>query len=146
MHTALFTGSFDPFTIGHDNIIRRALTCFDDIVVGVVADNVHKQLPPAHLRAAAIEQVYADEPRVRVEVYDGLAIELARRVEASVIVKGIRSVKDFEYEREQAEANRALSCGIETLFLPADPSMAYISSSLVRELRYFGHDVSHLLP
>ncbi len=146
MKTAVFTGSFNPFTLGHADIVRRALSFADRIIIGVVGDNVHKALTPAKERADAIARLYASEPRVEVRIYNGLAVDFAHEVHADAIIKGVRSVKDFEYEREQAEANRCIGDGLETVLLPADPALAYISSSLVRELQHFGRDVSDLLP
>lgn len=146
MRTAIFVGSFDPFTVGHDSIVRRALPLFDRLVVGVVGDNVHKpDMCPAVERMRVIEELYANEPAVEVKPYYGLAVDFAREQGASYIIKGVRSVKDFEYEREQAEVNRQIS-GVETLLLPADPRLAAISSSMVRELAHFGYDVTPFLP
>ena len=146
MRTAIFVGSFDPFTVGHDSIVRRALPLFDRLVVGVVGDNVHKpDMCPSVERMRVIEELYANEPAVEVKPYYGLAVDFAREQGASYIIKGVRSVKDFEYEREQADINRQIS-GIETILLFAEPQLASVSSSVVRELRHFGQDVSMLLP
>ena len=146
MRTAIFVGSFDPFTVGHDSIVRRALPLFDRLVVGVVGDNVHKpDMCPAVERMRVIEELYANEPAVEVKPYYGLAVDFAREQSASYIIKGVRSVKDFEYEREQADINRQIS-GIETILLFAEPQLASVSSSVVRELRHFGQDVSMFLP
>ena len=141
MKTGIFVGSFDPFTIGHDAIVRRALPLFDRIVIGVGVNERKQGITPAAERAGFIERLYAGEKRVSVETYSDLTVDFAQRVGATFIIKGVRSVKDFEYEREQADINRQLT-GIDTLFLFADPSMASISSSMVRELRHFGKDVS----
>ena len=146
MRTAIFVGSFNPFTVGHDSIVRRALPLFDQLVVGVVGDNVHKpDMCPAVERMRVIEELYANEPAVEVKPYYGLAVDFAREQGASYIIKGVRSVKDFEYEREQADINRQIS-GIETILLFAEPQLASVSSSVVRELRHFGQDVSMFLP
>lgn len=146
MRTGVFVGSFDPYTIGHDNIVRRALPLFDRLVVGVVGDNVHKPyMRPATERMAAIEQLYAHEPAIAVKSYQGLAVDFAKAEGAQFIVKGVRSAKDFEYEREQADINRQLA-GIDTLLLFADPQLSSISSTMVRELQHFGVDVSPFLP
>jgi pantetheine-phosphate adenylyltransferase len=142
---ALFTGSFDPFTIGHADIVRRGLELFDEVVV-CIGYNVHKQSSePVEVRKAAIERCFAHEPRVRVEVYSDLTVDVAARLGAHYILKGVRSVKDFEYESEMGEINRRLS-GLETVLLLARPELAYISSSMVRELKAFGKDVSTYLP
>ena len=146
MRTAIFVGSFDPFTVGHDSIVRRALPLFDRLVVGVVGDNVHKpDMCPAVERMRVIEELYANEPAVEVKPYYGLAVDFAREQSASYIIRGGRWVKDFEYEREQADINRQIS-GIETILLFAEPQLASVSSSVVRELRHFGQDVSMFLP
>ena len=146
MKTGIFVGSFNPFTVGHDSIVTRALPLFDRLVIGVVGDQVHKpDMPSAEERIRAIANLYQDEPRIEVKPYYGLAVDFAREEGASFIVKGVRSVKDFEYEREQADINRQLS-GIETILLFAEPQFSSISSSMVRELQHFGVNVSEFLP
>lgn len=143
--TGIFVGSFDPFTIGHDSVVRRALPLFDQLVIGV-GYNEHKQsMGSVEERVDAIKALYAHEPKISVEAYRDLTVDFAARVQAQYIIKGVRSVKDFEYEREQADVNRQLT-GIETLLLFAEPQLASISSSVVRELKHFGKDVSSLLP
>ncbi len=142
---ALFTGSFDPFTIGHADIVRRGLELFDEVVV-CIGYNIHKQSStPVEERKAAIERCFACDPRVRVEIYTDLTVDVAARCGARFILKGVRSVKDFEYESEMGEINRRLS-GLETVLLLARPELAYISSSMVRELKAFGKDISTYLP
>ena len=136
---ALFTGTFDPFTIGHQNIVDRALPLFDHLVIAVAVNKLKHTSEEIEARVAAIKAVYADEERVTVKSYDDLTVDMARREGAHFIVRGVRSVKDYEYEREQADVNRQLS-GVETILLFADPSLSSISSSLVRELRFFGKD------
>lgn len=138
-------GSFDPYTIGHHDILKRALPLFDQVVVGVGV-NEHKQcMCSAQERVERIAALYADDPRVRVEQYSGLTVDFARRHGAGFIIKGVRSIKDFEYEREQADVNRQIS-GIDTLLLMASPALASVSSSVVRELIHYGKDVSAFLP
>ena len=136
---ALFTGTFDPFTIGHQNIVDRALSLFDHLVIAVAVSKLKHTSEEIEARVAAIKAVYADEERVTVKSYDDLTVDMARREGAHFIVRGVRSVKDYEYEREQADVNRQLN-GVETILLFADPSLSSISSSLVRELRFFGKD------
>ena len=144
--TGIFVGSFNPFTVGHDSIVRRALPLFDRLVIGVVGDQVHKpDMPSAEERIKAIADLYQDEPAIEVKPYYGLAVDFARAENAHFIVKGVRSVKDFEYEREQADINRSLS-GVETILLYAELQFSSISSSMVRELQHFGVDVSAFLP
>ena len=146
MRTGIFVGSFNPFTIGHDSIVRRALPLFDRMVIGVVGDQVHKpDMPSAEERIKAIADLYADEPRIAVKPYYGLAVDFAKQEGACYIVKGVRSAKDFEYEREQADINRQIA-GIETILLYSEPQYSSISSTMVRELQHFGADVSAFLP
>lgn len=145
MRTAIFVGSFDPFTIGHDDIARRALALVDRLVIGVGVNERKACSRTAEERISAIQQLYADEPRTEVMGFSDLTVTFAKRVGAQFVIKGVRSVKDFEYEREQAEINRRLT-GLETILLCAQPQLASVSSSLVRELEHFGQDVSQFLP
>lgn len=142
---ALFTGTFDPFTVGHASVVRRALPLFDRLVIAVaVSERKHTQ-EEITARVAAIEALYADEPRVMVRSYSDLTVDMARREGARFIVRGVRDVKDFEYERQQADINRQLS-GVETVLLFTEPQLQSVSSTLVRELQSFGHDVSQFVP
>lgn len=145
MKTAVFPGSFDPFTIGHASIVARALPLFDKVVIGVGVNESKRPLYPTEQRVSFIRRLYKDEPRVMVESYDDLTIDLARRVNAGFIVRGLRSVKDFEYERDVAAMNKKLG-GVETVLLLTEPQHAAISSSVVRELIKYGRDVSEFLP
>lgn len=145
MTTGIFTGSFDPFTVGHDAIVRRALPLFDRIVIGVGV-NVHKKyLYSAEVRVADIKKLYSGNNKIEVKAFSDLAVDFAKREGARFIIKGVRSVKDFEYEREQADINRQIG-GIETILLYAEPKYESVSSSMVRELIHFGMDVSAFLP
>jgi len=146
MRTGVFVGSFNPFTIGHHSIVTRALPLFDRLVIGVVGDQVHKPgMPSVDERMAAIKALYADEPSIEVKPYFGLAVDFAKEEGANYIIKGVRSVRDFEYEREQADINRQLS-GVETVLLFSEPHLSSISSTMVHELQHFGVDVSAYLP
>lgn len=142
---ALFPGSFDPFTIGHDSLVKRGLTLADRVVVAVGINEKKQNYFPAEERLAVIRKLYADNPRVEVRSYQTLTTDLAHEVEADFILRGIRSVIDFEYEKTIADVNRTLT-GIETVFLLAEPQYAHISSSAVRELLFFGKEVSAFLP
>lgn len=142
---AIFPGSFDPFTIGHASIVERGLPLFDEIVIGVGVNENKRALYTSDRRVEAISRLYAHEPRVRVEAYDDLTVDFARRCGASFILRGLRSVKDFEYERDIANMNHRLT-GIETVLLFTEPHYSSISSSVVRELIAFGKDVRDFLP
>ena len=145
MRTGIFTGSFDPFTIGHDDIVRRALPLFDRIVIGVGVNERKTYMMTADERVAAIAALYADEPRIEVRAYSDLTVDFAQREHASAIIKGVRSMRDFEYEREQADINRRIG-GPETVLLFADARYESVSSSIVRELIHFGRDVTEFMP
>lgn len=145
MKTGIFVGSFDPFTIGHASIVRRSLPLFDRIVIGVGINGRKQYMLNAEERMERIARLYAGNPKVEVKAYGDLTVNFARRERAGYIIKGVRSMKDFEYEREQADINRRLS-GIETILLYADPQLESISSSMVRELRHFGQDITGFLP
>ncbi len=138
-------GSFDPFTIGHDNIVRRALPLFDRIIIGVGVNERKQYMQSAEMRKRKIQQLYQNEQKITVKTYSDLTIDLAHREMADYIIKGVRSVKDFEYEREQAEINRRIG-NVDTLLLFAEPHLASISSSMVRELIHFGKDVREFMP
>lgn len=145
MRIGIFPGSFDPFTIGHESIVKRALPLFDEIIIGIGINENKKYLFPLDERLKTIKDLYASEPRVKVASYSNLTIDFAKREDAQFIIKGVRSIKDFEYEREQADINRELS-GIETILLYSEPQFASVSSSMVRELAHFGKPIDKFLP
>lgn len=145
MKTAVFPGTFDPFTVGHASIVTRALPMFDRIVVGVGVNAGKHPLFPPEERVRRIHELYADDDRVSVESYSDLTVDFARRMGAQFILRGIRSVKDFEYERDVAAMNRRLG-GVETVMLFCEEQYACISSSVVRELISYGKDVTDFLP
>lgn len=145
MKTAIFPGSFDPFTVGHASIVKRGLPMFDRIVIGVGLNESKRSLYTPEERVKHIAELYADEPRVKVVGYKDLTIDLCRREGAQFILRGIRSVKDFEYERDIASMNNHLG-SVETVLLFTEPNYSHISSSVVRELIAFGKDVSEFLP
>lgn len=145
MKRAIFPGTFDPFTLGHHSIVKRTLTFMDEVIVGIGINEGKHCLLPVEKRVEMIRQLYADEPRVKVMAYSGLTVDFAQEQKARVIVRGIRSVKDFEYEEGIADINKKLS-GIETIFLFTEPELSSVSSSVVRELLHYGKDVSMFLP
>ena len=146
MRRALFPGTFDPYTIGHDSIVRRALAFMDEIIIGVVDCNVSKKTHfPLEKRVNMIKQVYKDEHRIKVMPYSNLTVDFAKEAGAEFIIRGIRTVTDFEYEQNLAEVNKHLS-GIETILLLTDSELSCVSSTNVRELLAFGKDVSEFLP
>lgn len=145
MSIGLFVGTFDPFTIGHDSIVRRCLPLFDALVIGVGVNPEKHSMLSIEERLRSITELYADEPKIKVVEYDDFAVDLAKRVGAKFIIKGVRSVQDFEYERVQADFNRRLG-GIETLLMYAEPQMESLSSSAVRILQKFGKPIDEYLP
>lgn len=145
MKTAIFPGTFNPFTIGHADIVERALTIFDKVVIGV-GYNPEKGDSNIYPRVAHIKEVYERHPNVVVEAYTDLTVELAQRHNATAIVKGVRSVKDYEYERDQAEFNRVLGEGLETVLICSRPEYSTLSSSILRTLQHFGRDISEYQP
>ena len=142
---ALFPGSFDPFTRGHESIVRRALPLFDKFVIAIGVNADKRSFMSMEQRKALIEDVFKDDPRVEVISYTGLTVDVAREVGAKFIVRGVRLIQDFENEKHLAEVNRDIS-GIETILLYTLPEYSHISSSIVRELYRYGQDVSVYLP
>ncbi len=145
MEIGIFAGSFDPFTIGHASIVQRALPLFDKIVIAVGINEHKKSMLTSEEKVKKIAILYANEPKIEVKAYAGLTVSFAQKEQAQYLIKGIRSVKDFEYEREQADINKQIG-GIETILLFTEPSLSSISSSIVRELIHFGQDVKPYIP
>ena len=142
---AIFPGSFDPYTIGHASIVDRALPLFDKIVVAIGVNRNKRSFLTEEQRIRMIADLYADEPKVEVISYDGLTVDAARECGARFLLRGVRMIQDFEYEKKLAEVNRSIS-GLETVLLYTLPEYGHISSSIVRELISYGRDVSALLP
>ena len=140
----IYPGSFDPITRGHEDLIRRSLAFVDRVVVAVAVNVAKQPLFTADERLALIRAT-VDDQRVDVRTFDGLLVDFARAAGASVIVRGLRAVSDFEYEFQMALMNRNLAPGIETVFLVPAFDLTYLSSSLVREVARFGGDVSALV-
>lgn len=145
MRIAIFPGSFDPFTVGHADIVRRALPLFDTIVIGVGINAQKHALFAPEERVAVIQKVFRSEPKVKVRTYSTLTVDFAREENATFMLRGVRSTTDFEYEKAFAEANRQLS-GIETVLMLTRPEYEHISSSLVRDLHSYGKDITPYLP
>ena len=145
MRTAIFPGSFDPFTIGHYDIVKRALPLFDEIVIGVGVNAQKQPLFTTEERVSAIQKAFENEAKVRVQTYDSLTVNFAKEVNATFMLRGVRSTIDFEYEKAFAEANKQLS-GIETVLMLTKPEYEHISSSLVRDLYNHGKDITPYLP
>ncbi|HBZ34335.1 MAG TPA: pantetheine-phosphate adenylyltransferase [Bacteroidales bacterium] len=142
---AIFPGTFDPFTIGHYRIVERGLQIFDKIVIGIGVNTGKRSLFTVEQRKDIIKQAFADNDRVSVESYDCLTVDFARNVGAQCVLRGLRTVADFEYERSMAEANAKLA-GLETIVLYTDAENAFVSSTVVRDLYLFGKDITPFLP
>lgn len=142
---ALFPGTFDPFTIGHYSLIKRSLQLMDEIVIAIGVNDNKKSYFSLDRRMEMIRSLYADNPRVTVASYDCLTVDFATQIGANFILRGIRSVNDFEYEKTIADMNRNMT-GIETFILFTEPELTHISSTIVRELLKYGHDVSKFVP
>ena len=141
----IFPGSFDPFTIGHANLVERAVRLFDEVVIAVGYNEQKKGWLPVEERVRALREYYSAMPQVRVESYTGLTVDFAQSQGARFILRGVRSVKDYEYELGIADINARLA-DVETVVLLADPTISGISSSVVRELHRFGRDITPWLP
>ena len=142
---ALFPGSFDPFTRGHESIVRRAMPLFDRFVIAIGVNADKRSFMTMEQRKAWIESIFKDDDRIEVISYTGMTVDAARNVGAQYIVRGVRLIQDFENEKHLAEVNRDLS-GLETILLYTLPEHSHISSSIVRELHNYGQDVSAYLP
>ena len=145
MKKALFAGSFDPFTRGHQSIVDRTLAIADEVVRAIGVNSGKTPMFSLEQRTEMIRRVYAGNERVRVESYSGLTTDFAQSVGATFLVRGVRSIMDFEAEKNMADVNRKLT-GIETVLLITEPEFSSISSSIVRELMSHGRDVTEFLP
>ena len=143
---AIFPGSFDPFTRGHEAIVTEALRIFDKVIVAIGHNSAKRGLLTPEARKRLIEQVYNGDARVEVTTYSTLTGDEARRVGATTIIRSVRNATDFDYERTMDHANREIFPELRTIIVIAPAEVEHISSSLVRELRAFGHDTSTLLP
>ena len=144
--TAVFPGSFDPFTIGHEGIVRRALNLFDEIIIAVGANALKKSYFSLESRKKMIASVFRDEPRVRVDHYEGLTVDYCRKHGARYILRGLRTAADFEFERAIGQVNRALDNETESVFLLTSPEHTPINSTIVRDIIRSGGDASQFVP
>lgn len=142
----VFPGSFDPITKGHVDIIERSLPLFDKIVVGIGINSGKQPMFSAAQRAEWISSIFSNEPKVSVQAYEGLTVKFCNEINARFILRGVRYVSDFEYEKGIADMNRILSPGLETFFLTSSPEYATVSSTLVRDVIRNGGDVSRFVP
>ena len=145
MRIAIFPGTYDPFTIGHDALVRRALSIVDELYIAIGINAEKRTMLTLDERMQRIAALYKDDPRIHVVNYEGLTTDFAQSIGAQFIIRGVRNTIDFEYERNIADINRMLT-GIDTLLLISEPEYAAISSSMVRELAHFGKDISKYLP
>lgn len=145
MKSVLFPGSFDPFTSGHANLVERALAIFDQVVIGIGYNIAKPGWIPVAERVRALREFYMAEPRVKVISYDRLTVDAAREQGTRFILRGVRSIQDYEYELRLADTNRQIE-GIETVILFSDIRYGHLSSSMVRELHHFGRDIMQFLP
>jgi pantetheine-phosphate adenylyltransferase len=146
MRKALFPGSFDPFTKGHEDIVRRSLLLFDEVVIAIGNNSNKQRYFSLDLMKAKIESTFAGDPRVSVKVFQGLTAEFARQEKAGFIVRGLRNTTDFEYENSISQANHHVNPGIETVFLITTPGLSAITSTIVRDLHRYGASVDAFLP
>jgi pantetheine-phosphate adenylyltransferase len=143
---AVFPGSFDPFTIGHEAIIKRALSLFDEIIVAVGANASKKNFYSLETRKEMINKVFEDEPKVRVDHYEGLTVDFCKKNGAGYLLRGLRTSADFEFERAIGQVNKSMAPGIETVFLLTAPEHSYINSTIVRDIIKSGGNASNFVP
>lgn len=146
MRIALFPGTFDPITLGHVDIINRSLDLFDKIVIGIGRNANKTPMFSTEQRVAWIQEIYINDPHVSVGVYEGLTVDYCKEIGARYILRGIRFVSDFEYEKTIADMNRSLDSSIETIFLTCLPQFSSVASTLVRDVIRNGGDAGTFLP
>jgi pantetheine-phosphate adenylyltransferase len=143
---ALFPGTFDPITVGHVNILQRAIPLFDEIVIGIGKNSSKSTLFPLELREEWIKEVFRDTPSVKVAAYEGLTVDFCQKIDAHYILRGLRSMSDFDYEKNIAQMNKLVNLDVESVFLMCDPAYTPISSSVVRDIIRNGGDTTPYLP
>ncbi|NLV19841.1 MAG: pantetheine-phosphate adenylyltransferase [Bacteroidetes bacterium] len=143
---AVFPGSFDPFTIGHEGVVNRALVLFDEIIIAVGANALKKSYYTLETRKKMISKVFSHEPRIKIDHYEGLTVDYCVKNGAKYILRGLRTAADFEFERAIAQVNKALIDDIESVFLLTVPEHASINSTIVRDIIRSGGDASKFVP
>ncbi|ADV46209.1 pantetheine-phosphate adenylyltransferase [Nitratifractor salsuginis] len=146
MKRAIYPGTFDPITVGHMDIVRRACTIFDEIVIAVAESRAKKPMFSQAERIAFARAATKDLPKVRVVGFESLLVTLAEELDSNIIIRGLRAVSDFEYELQMGYANASLKKDLETIYLMPSLEHAFVSSSVVRTILHFGGKVDHLLP
>jgi pantetheine-phosphate adenylyltransferase len=143
---AVFPGSFDPITTGHVDLVKRALLLFDEIIVAIGVNSQKQTLFEVDKRKKWIEDVFRDEPRVKVDVFEGLTVHYCKKVDAHFLVRGLRNASDFDYEKTISQLNHIVGDNLETVFLISRPEFSHISSTIVREIIKGKGDASPFLP
>lgn len=143
---AVFPGSFDPFTKGHENVINRALPLFDKIFIAIGHNSEKKSFFTLDQRLKMIGNLYRDESRIVLDFYEGLTVDYCKKVGAQYLLRGLRTAADFEYERAIAQINRKMNPAVETVFLLAVPEFTPVNSTIIREILKYGGDASQFLP
>ena len=146
MRKGIYPGSFDPVTYGHIDIIKRSAELVDELTVGVLCNNAKSPLFSLEERVRMLEEITKDMPNVTIVPFEGLLVDFARKMDANIIIRGLRAVTDFEYELQMAQTNHKLEPGIETVFLTTNLAYSYLSSSIVKEVAAFGGDISQFVP
>ena len=143
---AIYPGSFDPVTLGHLDIIERAAKTFDELVIGILNNNSKSPLFSVEERVRMLEEVTENIPKVKIVPFEGLLVEFARKMDARMVIRGLRAITDFEYELQMAQTNHKMEPNIETAFLTTSLEYSYLSSSTVKEVAAFGGDISQFVP
>jgi pantetheine-phosphate adenylyltransferase len=146
MNRAVFPGSFDPITLGHVSVIQRGVPLFDELIIAIGINSGKKSMFSLEQRRKWIEEIFKDEPKIKVETYEGLTVDYCRKKNAKFILRGLRTAADFEFERGIGQVNRSLAPDIETVFILTEARYTPVSSSIVRDIIRHGGDISGLVP
>ncbi len=146
MNIAIFPGSFDPITLGHVSVIKRGLPLFDELIIAIGINSGKKSMFDLETRKRWIEEIFKDEPKIKVDTYEGLTVDYCKKMNAKFILRGLRTAADFEFERGIGQVNRYLAEDIETVFILTEAKYTPVSSSIVRDIINHGGDISGLVP